>query len=184
MTSYCYKARQTGKALFPACIDLLRLLQPRSTDWIAHKVIVRSQDVARWLPSQDENKIFIPSLQPPLLEVICCVSLSSLHMCLCVQNSPLFLYFIYVYVCAHVYKHVNIHMWIPGHICVHACGGQRSMLSVFFHHSLPYFLRQDFTESGTCKLARLHGQQTQRSSCLCLPNTGITDTASIPRLSF
>lgn len=47
MTGYGYKARQAVKALVPACIDLLGLLQPRSTGWITYKVIVWSQGVAR-----------------------------------------------------------------------------------------------------------------------------------------
>lgn len=46
------------------------------------------------------------------------------------------------------------------YICVHACGGQRLSLCLFFNHTEPYFLRQglslnqEFTGS-----ARLAGQQ-------------------------
>jgi hypothetical protein len=41
---------------------------------------------------------------------------------------------VYVHVCVHVCVCVHAHAWVHEHMCVDACGSQRSALGVFLYH--------------------------------------------------
>ena len=79
-----------------------------------------------------------------------------IHVCMCIWVSMCIYVggWVYLYVC------VNLHIaCMCIHVFLHLCGSQRSMLSIFFHHSLPYFLNQGLSlNSKLTDTARLSGQ--------------------------
>lgn len=97
---------------------------------------------------------------------VCTYVHTCVYMCVCVFG----LASVYMRVGGWVYLCVCVNLHIACmcfHVFLYLCGSQKSMMSIFLHHSLPYFLNQGLSlNSELTDTDRLSGQWTSGAHLL------------------